>query len=223
MSVVFDNGVFAIPGVSTSSFNMTTMTVGTGGNRLLLAFASAFTAISSLAAVWDSGGANQAMTLVNSQANVGASVTMYMFRLLNPVPGNKTLAWTWTTASNNIGFFSHSWVGVNQGAPLYSTVFGNGSTATPTTTVNSALTGDVAVGNFQTTTHALNSVSNTPIILVPSFGAGSNYANGAGSNITLTGAASASDNWIGIGTAIAAADGGSSQSIYRVRGGGWDW
>jgi len=201
MAVGFDAATWNAGVGSVTTFNQP-VSVGNNGNRLLLAFISSFTAITSPTATWDTAGANQAMTLTTTQANVGTTVTCYMFRLVNPAFGSKLLTYSWTTASNNIGFVASSWFGVNQATPLYSSTSANGSTTTPTTTVNTVQTGDVAVGLLQTATHSLLTPSPFQAVYNPGFGTGLSWANGAGSNITLSGAAAASDNWISIGTAI---------------------
>jgi hypothetical protein len=209
MAVTFDAGSWA-PGLgSVSSYNFTNISVGNNGNRFLLAWITSFTAITSPTATWDSGGSNQAMTLTTTQASLTAPITAYMFRLVNPAVGNKTLAFSWTTASNNIGFSASSWFGVNQQAPLYSTSSNNTATTTPAVTINNVQGGDIAVGYFQTVSHSLPA----PIPYVQfwnaAFGTGSDWANGAttaGINLTLqTAAAASSDNQISIGTAISRA------------------
>ncbi|MBA0083741.1 MAG: hypothetical protein HRJ53_01980 [Acidobacteria bacterium Pan2503] len=223
MPADFDAAYWAPAVGSVTSFNLTGLTVSPFGNGLLLAFITAFSAISAPTATWDSGGTNQAMTLVTSQANVGATVTTYMFRLVNPTPGKKTLAFSWTTASSNIGFMASSWVGVNQGAPTYTVVPGNGTSTTPNTTVFNVNAGDIATALLQTSTHSLLNVGNTPILVESSFGTGQNYTKTGGASVTLSGTASGSDNWISIGLAISAAEGGNSIDIRKVRSGGWDW
>jgi|SRR5882724_215259 len=103
MAVTVDvTGTVLVGASSVTSINYTGITVGAGSNRaLIVTLGLGNTALTSgWTATWDSGGTNQAMTLLKSQthtsgANNDAGV---IFGLRNPTSGLKTLALSWTTA-----------------------------------------------------------------------------------------------------------------------------
>jgi len=203
MTVVFDAvATFQSSSVGATSGTLTSMTVGSGSNRFLVAGAIFFTAISGLTAVWDAVGANQAMTLIGSVTS--GTVTTYLFGLANPVSGNKNVTFSWTTSNANRGFFAHSWNGVNQSTPTYNFNTSTGTGTALSVTVTSVLTGDVVIGNLCIAAGlgVLSSVSDTQLYLAGSFGAGGNWANGAGANYTLTAVRSVSGAWEALGVAI---------------------
>lgn len=85
---------------SSASYNYTNITVAAGSNTALV-FQITFTAnVTGITCTWDSGGTNQSMTVLNSQKEDTWSNYVYVFGLLAPTTGNKTLAVSWTTNSS---------------------------------------------------------------------------------------------------------------------------
>lgn len=83
-----------------TSHSNTGLTVAAGSN-IALVLAVIFRAnVSTISAVWDSVGANQSLTQINSQKQNTWSQYVYLFGLLNPATGNKTLSLSWTTSCN---------------------------------------------------------------------------------------------------------------------------
>lgn len=80
-------------GTGVTTLDLTTMTVGSGARRVLIALLSTNGTISNLTATWDYGVSNQKMGCFG-----GGSVWMAV--LASPVSGNKTLRFTWTTSRN---------------------------------------------------------------------------------------------------------------------------
>lgn len=148
---------------TTTSFNYSGITVGSGPNRALFAFVyhGAGANPSAITATWDSGGTNQAMTLIGQAPATGARIRMYA--LLNPTPGNKTLAVAWTTV-DTIAVCAVSFYGVLQTSiarafvhtPATATY---ASTTTPTLTLDAYNAGkNMMVG----TVVANQTISGTP-------------------------------------------------------------
>jgi hypothetical protein len=80
---------------ATTSLNYTGTTVIAGPNlALVLTLNFGSGAVTSISCTWDSGGSNQSMTQLVAQS--GGQVTSAIFGLRNPIPGNKTLAVSWT-------------------------------------------------------------------------------------------------------------------------------
>ena len=79
--------------------NFTNLTVGSGANRVLVAFLS-FGSPSIAASITynrDTAGANQPMTLIGAAQDITARTRAeLLFGLVNPVSGNKTLNFNWT-------------------------------------------------------------------------------------------------------------------------------
>src|SRR6185437_14616436 len=95
MAVAVDASATAptIVGTATTSASLTTLTVGSSATALL-AVVNSNNNLSGLTLTWDNGGTNQAMTLVGS-VNI-TSGWIWIFGLLNPTPGAKTLRASWT-------------------------------------------------------------------------------------------------------------------------------
>jgi hypothetical protein len=145
MAVAVDvTGTQADSGVNVTSFNYTGITVGSGSNRalvFLLYINGGGTAPASVTATWDSGGTNQAMTLITSKANANAVDIVYVFGLRAPTSGNKTLAVSWTNAATYAAD-AISFTGVDQTSDA--TAFPNPNTAqavstTPSVVITSAV------------------------------------------------------------------------------------
>lgn len=85
---------------SATSGTYTGITIASGSNSALVLTISFDQTISGLTATWDSGGTNQAMTVVNSQKENTWTRWIYILALLAPTTGNLTLSLSWTTAAN---------------------------------------------------------------------------------------------------------------------------
>lgn len=93
-----------------TSENYTGITVTSAANALVATLVTAST-VTSATATWDSGGTNQAMDLVGSNGS-----KVFIFALMNPTAGNKTLAMTWSGSSGGSGgvgcaIEATSWIG----------------------------------------------------------------------------------------------------------------
>lgn len=85
---------------SATSLNYTGLTIAAGSNLALVCTIGFEQNATSITLTWDSGGTNQAMTSVNSQKENTWNRYIYIFGLLAPTTGNKTLAISWTTSSS---------------------------------------------------------------------------------------------------------------------------
>ncbi len=102
-------------GTQPTSFNWTGFTMGTVANgALVVTLALSILTEGSVALVWDSGGTNQSMTKIIDQ-NASANGTVQLWGLVNPTPGNKTLAVSGITAGTvDIYIDGISFSGVDQ-------------------------------------------------------------------------------------------------------------
>lgn len=85
-----------------SGVNYTGITVAAGSNRALV-LALCFdigSNPSAVAATWDSGGSNQAMTLIASRNATNNGKSSYLFGLVAPATGNLNLLISWTGGAN---------------------------------------------------------------------------------------------------------------------------
>lgn len=149
-----------------STINLTTLTVGSGTNRALVAgiIISSTSAPTSVTAVWDSGGTNQSMTQIGTGTSTTTSTMQYifLFGLLAPTSGNKTLAFSWTNAASNGGYASAiSFTGVNQTsvAAAFINFNTNNLSANPSTITITTTSGNATVefgGDFSGAPSATN-------------------------------------------------------------------
>jgi hypothetical protein len=165
--VAFDAGDSSGVGtrvVSATSMAYTGITVGSGTNRALV-FAIYFDAnVSSVSAVWDSVGANQTMELIGSKKENTWNRYLYLFGLVAPASGNKTLSVSWTTTSTARGGAA-SFTGVNQsgGTASFADFTGaDGSSATPAVSIPSAST-DLAIAAHGSSDGAASARSHTSV------------------------------------------------------------
>lgn len=104
MAVTFDSkfesgaGSQASPFSYLSSSGTVAGSVGANSNRVLIAFlcGSDPTPVTSPAVTWDSGGTNQAMTLIGSAHNGTSLGQIFIFGLIAPTTGSKTISASWT-------------------------------------------------------------------------------------------------------------------------------
>lgn len=146
MAVALDATGTAADGLSTSS-SYTGITVGTGANRGLLVILNtqSGTTPTGVTATWDSGGTNQAMTQVATQASTLDSGFIKIFGLVAPTSGNKTCLVSWTGSANFV-VSAISFTGVNQIS--VGSAFPNTHNASGTTTTSSSNTVNSATGDF---------------------------------------------------------------------------
>lgn len=131
-----------------SPLSYTGITVGSGASQLLVLFTSNAATLTGAAGTWDSGGTNQAMTLLGQQASASTPVNVAMFGLLNPTAGNKTLSLSWTSSTASVlGVCAISFTGGETSSianSFKSFVGGAGTTLTSTLTVSGAA-GNISV------------------------------------------------------------------------------
>lgn len=213
--VAFDAVALGVAVGSGTTGSSTFLTIGAGANRALVVYITLLAsgaASTGVTAVWDSGGTNQSMTLIDSFSNpsdFGASPqTVLMFGLVAPTSGNKTLAISWTNSANySIG--SASFTGASQVGGT--TTFANavhaqnvtGSSTTATSTITSTAT-SIVTAQFLTQI-AADSVSDTQLWLNsnPAFNTSANYKTGAASvSLTADLTTSGGTKWMSQGVSI---------------------
>lgn len=216
--VAFDAAAIGVAVGSGITGGSSFLTVGTGANRALVAYITLLAsgaAPTGVTAVWDSGGTNQSMTLIDSFTNAsdfGASPQLVlMFGLVAPTSGNKTLTISWTNSANySIG--AASFTGASQVGGT--TTFANathtqdvtGTSTTATSTITSTAT-SIATAQFLTQATA-DSVSDTQLWLNsnPAFSTSANYKTGAASvSLTADLTTSGGSKWMSQGVSIAPA------------------
>lgn len=140
----------AVVGTATTSVSLTTLTVG-GSATALLAVVNANFSLPSLALTWDSGGANQAMTQVGTANITGGFV--WIFGLLSPTSGNKTLLASWSGSLTCI-LYALSFTGT--ATDTIANAFTNFGSATPAAGTSLPITLTGASGNISFCTTANN-------------------------------------------------------------------
>jgi len=154
MAVVFDattpaangdqtaNAVNGITGFTTTGG---LVTVGSGANRVLvLSVSLSLDTATSVAAVWDTGGTNQAMTQIVTRGQAGGGCAV-LFGLVAPTSGNKNAKITWNNANSDICVNGTSWTGADQTGGA--TTFPNSTSAVATSSSAISLAVTSAVGN----------------------------------------------------------------------------
>lgn len=184
MSVAVDSIVSNVISDSVTSQNLTTLTVGAGANRALVAILTLQqSAPTGVTVVWDSGGTNQSMTLIGTVSDTQVTAKQYMYGLVAPTSGNKTLRASWTGTSD-VTLAAGSFTGVNQTGST--TTFANFTSATgPDATTASAnvtsATGNYAIGGWETFA-AFDTVSATQWFLddvATNFSSAASYTTGS--------------------------------------------
>lgn len=208
-------------GAAVTSLDYTGITVASGTDTVLI-FCCGFSnpSISGVTATWDNGGTNQSMTLIASQ---GATVfnngpPVYVFGLLNPTTGNKTLHLSWTTSSEICGAaLAYDGVDTSSFAAAFTNVNKAGNTSANPTVVVTSATDDAAVASVLST-NGLSAPTQTSVFLESGF----TYSN-AYAMQRAVGAASVSLGWTGpsannaiIGFNVVASSGGAALPIGRV-------
>ena len=221
MAVAFDAKTSAVTNLSSgTSITINTLAVGSGSNRAMaveIVWGANSTVPSGVTAVWDSGGTNQAMTLVTG-TNAGSSAATAassIYALLAPTSGTKNLVISWT-GSNEAHAAAVSFTGVDQTSvavafPHGTTNFKVGATASPCSVTVTSATGNMVVNGFFQKIGGWGTISGTTIatdgVTGPNQGVAFSYASGA-ATVTSTAAFSGSDEWGAFGCDILAAGGG---------------
>lgn len=187
MAVAIDAIGTEVTSNSVATKSLTTLTVGSGANRALIVGMTLQSTATAVTVHWDTAGTNQSMTLIGSKA--AASVcTVYLFGLVAPTSGNKTLTASWTGTSD-VTLAAVAFTGVNQtgGVTSFAHFTSAAATGVPSLAVTSA-TGDWVIGCLANSSGAFSTVGNTSWYLdnAPNnFSAAGNYATGA-ATVTLT-------------------------------------
>lgn len=212
MAVVFDAQSTSDNTVIGTSITHNNLTVGSGTNRaLIVMLILTSTSAGTPTVTWDSGGTNQACTLITgaSKAITGVGIVS-LYGLLSPTSGNKTLNATWTNSSGayiaGVSYTGVDQTGVSTSFPHGTSASGIGSSFG--VTVTSAVGNAVAAAHaFGSSSFDIVSVNNTQVFLDTSLSGSSdgaaNRAAGA-STVALSGAANGGDAWISVGTDILA-------------------
>jgi len=134
---------------SVTTLSVTTYTVSAGSNLFLLVGLWIFGGTSGTPTItWDAGGTNQGMTLVTGSPAALATAIVYLYQLIAPVTGLKTLTASWVTArAGALGAIAFS--GVDQVTGLVGadtkvntgTAIGGESTGAVTSTATGATVG----------------------------------------------------------------------------------
>jgi hypothetical protein len=209
MAVAFDaNSTADVRGASISTLDLTTLTVGSGADRVLVAQVSYADGVDPAAPAinWDQLGTPQALTQIVKVVN-GTLALAQLWGLVNPTSGNKTLRWTNSATVNEVFLNATAVTGANQTGGV--TTFPNSTTNTGTSTAPS-ITITSASGNMTIDAGAGPQVISAPTqtqIYVDNGGsatsAWASRAAGAPSNVhgwTLAGSVA----WAACGTDIAA-------------------
>lgn len=213
-SVVFDAQTVAVVNVVSTTMT-TSMTVGAGTNRALVAFVwfGMTTTPAGLACNWDPTGTNQALTELtgaNSGTNSGLTGASTLFVVLAPTSGTKNLTCTWT-GSGEGHISAVSFTGVNQGSiaaafPQTAIVNIGALTAGPVTLgpITSA-TGHQVVSSFAQSCAVWGTLSGTTVntddVVGPILGVASSFSSGA-ATVTATAAFAGTCNQIASGADV---------------------
>lgn len=207
-------------GGSTQSFTYTGITVQTGDTLLIFCFVLSNAGIfgGNLTLNWDSGGTPQAMTQIDNNAS-GASPKVFLFGLVNPTPGNKSLSVSWvasglnsTHTENAISFTGTVTTSVAAAALTDGGAGGTGTAlTTPTVTGN---VNDYYVSGYAGASN-LSSVSDNQLMLDNNVThAGANYKQSAAS-VSMSAVQASSVAWATIGAEIVGAAGGGSNTPFN--------
>lgn len=207
-AVTFDAVGTSVDTAGVTTKDLTTLTVGVGSNRALIAQACWTGVPTAISFSWDATGTPQTVVLISSGSTTGNRQTCEVAGLVNPTSGAKTLRATWT-GSQEIIMQGVSWTGVDQTGGITSFPNRNlaaGTSNTPSITITSAIGNATMDAIANGTSFIMNSVSATQTYLnhgATSLESGGSRAAGA-SSVTMTASLAGSDQWIAVGTDIAA-------------------
>jgi hypothetical protein len=180
-------GVIAVSSATTNTGSGSTVDVThtvSGSDRLMLVGISTLNNSDVISVVWDPGGANESLSLVTGCNRISANGEMWMFRLVAPATGTRTLRVTFATSESAVVGVT-SFTGVNQTTPLGTCVVANGDPGPATVTVSSAageLVFDTIASDENVTANASQSVLWD--VTTPANGGGSTKAGA--SSVTMT-------------------------------------
>lgn len=148
MAVALDSFVADVTSNAVTSRTLTTLTVGAGANRVLVVALTLQGSATAPSVHWDSTGTNQAMTLITSQVVTGSVAKLWLYGLVAPTSGAKTLSATWT-GSSDVTLAAGALTGADQtgGATTFAHAAAVAGTGANSSTVTSA-TGNWVVGCF---------------------------------------------------------------------------
>lgn len=186
LAAVSLNGSVGTPAsfASATSVNYTGITVAAGSDRALVCTIGFEQNATSITFTWDSGGTNQAMTSVNSQKEDTWPRYIYIFGLLAPTTGNKTLAISWTTsASGRVNCVAFDGVlQTNIAAAFTNAANSSGNSANPSQAITTS-SGDATVCGLMAS-NGPSAESQTLIMRTSSGHGSSTYALSTGSSDT---------------------------------------
>jgi hypothetical protein len=112
--IAFDAAAGGSNGGAGGNFDFTGLTIGSGSNRAIVVTITANANSTQITgATWDQGGTNQAMTQVGGSQIGGSARYMWLFLLLGPTSGNKTLR-VFQSGGDYIQVAAASYTGVQQ-------------------------------------------------------------------------------------------------------------
>ncbi len=215
MTVAFDAKTTSAVFLSASSagtLSGTNLTIGSGANRVLIAFVTFSTlTVTGVSVLWDATGTPQPLTKIIGVNSGGAAGRAELWGLVAPTPGNKTLRVLYTGTSD-VELAGASFTGADQtggATTFYNSTSTIGGSTTPTITATSTA-GDIAVNacgpagfNLSAATQTLIVLDNTP----NTTGIGCQYAAGAAS-VVFGWTLSSSVEWAMVAASIKAAGSG---------------
>jgi len=213
MAVALDaNATTDVTGGGVSTLDLTTLTVGSGSNRALVAQVTFnVKTVSAITVKWDPASTNQTVALIKTANGTGSDGRADLYGLVAPTSGNKTLRVSWTTASD-IVMNAVAWTGVDQTGGVTSfpnSTSATGTSVTPSVTITSAVgnaTMDCSANPLNT--YSAPSKTQTFADFNGNVVSAGSRAAGAASNVhswTITSAA-----WVSVGTDILAAGAGDT-------------
>ncbi len=148
MAVAVDSFVADVTSNSVTTKTLTTLTVGSGANRALVVCLCLQGSATAPSMTWDSGGTNQAMALITSALVSGSVAKLWLYGLVAPTSGAKTLSASWT-GSSDVTLAAGALTGVDQtgGTTTFAHASGVAGTGAMSSTITSA-TGNWVVGCF---------------------------------------------------------------------------
>lgn len=215
MAVAFDaKGTVDTVVSGTTSVTKTDLTVGSGANRALVTqLALAKTGVSAITMTWDSGTSNASVALIVSLSHTTANMQSLMHGLVAPISGAKNLKAAWT-GNSDATLQACSWTGVDQtggttsfphSASAQGTQNGSGGVLSGTLVITSS-TSNATMDQLTTTgTMSAPTQTQTYLDLTPAtFSAAGSRVTTAAATVSHGWSEAANDNWVQVGTDIAA-------------------
>lgn len=207
MAVALDsNATTDITGSGVTTLDLTTLTVGSGSNRALVAqVAFNLKTVSAVTVTWDPATTNQTVAQIVTANGTGTDGRADLYGLVAPTSGAKTLRVSWTSSSDVV-LNAVAWTGVDQTGGVTSfphSTSATGTSVTPSVTITSAVNNATmdCSANPASGLYASPSKTQTFSDFNGNVVAGGSRAAGAASNThswTIT-----SQPWVSVGTDIA--------------------